>query len=420
MIKSLFYLEVVFMHFSKFTKYQKGVSLSTGLSYILERMDAAFMGLALASIIATLHISKAQGGLIPAITAVGSLVGGVGFGILADKFGRVRTLSWSIFIYAFGTAGMGFTNSFTLLLIFRIIIGLGTSGEYGIALTMLSEAFQKKYMGRISSAAGVAGQVGAIIASLLAAVVLPDWHLLFFIGIIPVILAAYIRFRLPESKTFNDNKIEEKKDKKVKLGDVWSLFATPAEAFLSIRIVIMFLIHIAGYGTVMNWLPTIAQERMHVDVAKSSLWMVFTIVGMALGMSVFGYLQDKYGSRIAFGIFLVGSAISVFFLIMATNPIEFVIAGAIVGFLTDGMYSGYGAIVSNLYPSKNRATANNTIMSVAKTIGTFSPVLVGYIMDVSTVTTVVIFMSICYLISFVVMMSIKQLKKDHPRYVEDN
>ena len=70
--------------------------------------------------------------------------------------------------------------------------------------------------------------------------------------------------------------------------------------------------------------------------------------------------------------------------------------------------------------SKNRATANNTIMSVAKTIGTFSPVLVGYIMDVSTVTTVVIFMSICYLISFVVMMSIKQLKKDHPRYVEDN
>ena len=159
---------------------------------------------------------------------------------------------------------------------------------------------------------------------------------------------------------------------------------------------------------------------MHVNVAKSSLWMVFTIVGMALGMSVFGYLQDKYGSRIAFGIFLVGSSISVFFLIMATNPIEFVIAGAIVGFLTDGMYSGYGAIVSNLYPSKNRATANNTIMSVAKTIGTFSPVLVGYIMDVSTVTTVVLFMSICYLISFVVMMSIKQLKKDHPRYVEDN
>ncbi|WP_429971676.1 MFS transporter [Fructilactobacillus sp. Tb1] len=408
------------MHFSKFSKYQKSVSLSTGLGFILERMDAAFMGLALASIIATLHISKAEGGLIPAITALGSLVGGVGFGVLADKFGRVKTLSWSIFIYAIGTAGMGFTNSFSLLLIFRIIIGLGTSGEYGIALTMLSEAFQKKYMGRISSAAGIAGQVGAIVASLLAAVVLPNWHMLFFIGIIPVILAAYVRFRIPESKAFTENKIEEKKDNKVKLGDVWSLFATPAEAFLSIRIVLMFLIHIAGYDTVMNWLPTIAQERMHVNVAHSSLWMVFTIIGMGAGMGVFGYLQDKYGSRLAYGIFLLGSAISVFFLIMATNPIEFVIAGAIVGFLTDGMYTGYGAIVSNLYPSKDRATANNTIMSIAKTIGTFSPVLVGYIMDVSTVTTVVIFMSVCYLVSFVVMISIKQLKKDHPRYVQDN
>ncbi|USS93328.1 MFS transporter [Fructilactobacillus ixorae] len=409
------------MHFNQFTKYQKRVSLSTGIGFVLERMDSAFIGLALASIIATLHITKAEGGLIPSITAIGSLFGGIGFGILADKFGRVKTLSWSIFIYALGTAGMGLTNSFFMLCLFRIIIGIGTSGEYGIALTMLSEAFAKKYMGRISSAAGVAGQLGAVLASLLAAFIIPHygWHLLFFVGIFPVILAWFIRFHLPESADFKHNH-ELAQTKKVQLGDVWSLFSTPHEASLSIRIIIMFLIHIAGYTTVMNWLPTIAQERMHVNVASSSVWMVFTIIGMAVGISVFGYLQDHFGSRLAFGIYLLGSAASVYLLIMAQTKIEFVAAGTIVGFLTDGMYSGYGAVVSSLYPSKNRATANNTIMSIAKTIGTFTPVLIGFIMDVSTITMVVVFMSGCYLVSFVVMMSIKQLRKGHPRYAKNN
>lgn len=79
------------MHFSQLSKYQKRVSLSTGIGFVLERMDSVLIGLALASIIATLHISKAQGGLLPSITALGSLVGGVGFGVLADKFGRVKT-----------------------------------------------------------------------------------------------------------------------------------------------------------------------------------------------------------------------------------------------------------------------------------------------------------------------------------------
>ncbi|USS89001.1 MFS transporter [Fructilactobacillus cliffordii] len=410
------------MHFKQFTKYQKRVSLSTGIGFVLERMDSAFIGLALASIIATLHITKAEGGLIPSITAIGSLFGGIGFGILADKFGRVKTLSWSIFIYALGTAGMGLTNSFFMLCVFRIIIGIGTSGEYGIALTMLSEAFAKKYMGRISSAAGVDGQLGAVLASLLAAFIIPHygWHLLFFIGILPVILAWFIRFHLPESDTFNRNRELAKTSEKIHLGDVWSLFSTPHEAFLSLRIIIMFLIHIAGYTTVMNWLPTIAQERMHVNVASSSLWMVFTIIGMAAGIGVFGYMQDRFGSRLAFGIYLLGSAASVYLLIMAQTKLEFVAAGTIVGFLTDGMYSGYGAVVSSLYSSKNRATANNTIMSIAKTIGTFTPVLIGFIMDVSTITMVVIFMSCCYVVSFVVMMSIKQLKKGHPRYAKNN
>ncbi|KRN12325.1 MFS family transporter [Fructilactobacillus fructivorans] len=399
----------------KLTKYQRRITWSTGIGFILERMDAMFMSLALASIIITLHISKAQGGLLPAITAIGSIFGGIGFGALADRYGRVKTLCWTIIIYAIGTAGMGLTNSFWMLCLFRIIIGVGNSGEYGIAITMLSEAFSRKYLGRLSAAAGVCGQVGSIVASLLSAFILQrfGWHVLFFIGIIPVVLAWFIRFHLPESKEFTENRDAIEKDPNRDFSHWTELFATPAECFLTIRIMIMFMIHIAGYNGLISWLPSIAQERMHISVAGSSLWMIATIIGMSLGIMCFGIVQDHLGSQLAYGIWLLAAAASVFLLIIAQNKLEFLIGGGIVGFCSDGMYSGYGTIVSKLYPTEIRATANNTIMSIAKSVGSFSTALIGFLMDHFSLMAVILFLSGIYLVSFVIVLSIKELKHEN-------
>ena len=142
--------------------------------------------------------------------------------------------------------------------------------------------------------------------------------------------------------------------------------------------------------------------------------MVCTILGMSLGMLTFGTIMDKIGPQIAFAIFLLFSSVSVYLLILATNKFTLVAAAMIVGYFINGMYGGYGAIISSLYPTTIRATANNFIMNLGRAIGGFSSILIGFLIDHYSLTAVMLFLTIIYLISLAVVLllpGMRQLQK---------
>ncbi|MFD1417444.1 MFS transporter [Companilactobacillus keshanensis] len=384
--------------------YQAKVVASTTAGFGLENMDVMFLSFALSSIIAELHLSGTQAGLISTITNVGMLLGGIFFGILADKFGRIKTFTYTIFIFAIATGAMFFAHDLTTIYICRFLAGIGGGGEYGIGMTVLAESFSKKKLGRISSWVGMAGQVGAIFAALLATLVIPTlgWNALFLFGIIPVIITFFIRHHLRESDTFI-------KSSKKNHGSVKELFATPKIAYQTVALMIMAIVQIAGYFGLMNWLPTIMQKQLNLTVA-SSTWMIATILGMCAGMLTFGWILDNLGPRLAFGLFLTASAIGVFILTLPTNMISLIIVGAIVGYFSNGMFAGYGAVVSRLYPTEIRATANNVIMNTGRCIGGFSSLAIGWILDNYNIMAVMTFISTLYVISLIFMLTISNLK----------
>lgn len=387
--------------------YQAKVVASTASGFGLENMDVMFLSFALSSIISELHLSGTQAGLISTITNIGMLLGGIFFGILADKIGRIKTFSHTIFIFAFATAAMFFAHSLTTIYLCRFIAGIGAGGEYGIGMTVLAESFSKEKLGRVSSWVGVAGQIGAILAALLATLVLPTlgWHALFLFGVIPVIVTFFIRRHLRESTTFTNSS-------KKKHGNIKQLFATPKVAYQTIALMIMAIVQIAGYFGLMNWLPTIMQKQLNLTVG-SLTWMIATILGMCAGMMTFGWILDNLGPRLAFGIFLTASAIGVYILTLPSNVWSLIIVGAVVGYFSNGMFAGYGAIVSRLYPTEVRATANNVIMNVGRCIGGFSSLAIGFILDHYNIMTVMIFISTLYIISLLVMLTITNLKNSN-------
>ena len=387
--------------------YQAKVVASTASGFGLENMDVMFLSFALSSIIAELHLSGTQAGLISTITNIGMLLGGIFFGILADKIGRIKTFSHTIFIFAFATAAMFFAHNLTAIYICRFIAGIGAGGEYGIGMTVLAESFSKEKLGRVSSWVGMAGQIGAIFASLLAALILPTlgWHALFLFGVIPVVITFFIRRHLKESTAFTNSSKE-------KHGNVKQLFATPKIAYQTIALMIMAVVQIAGYFGLMNWLPTIMQKQMNLTVGAST-WMIATILGMCAGMLTFGWILDNLGPRLAFGIFLAASAIGVYVLTLPSNVWSLILVGAVVGYFSNGMFAGYGAIVSRLYPTEVRATANNVIMNVGRCIGGFSSLVIGFILDNYNIMTVMVFISTLYIISLLVMLTITNLKAEN-------
>lgn len=392
------------------TRNQKLVLTSSSLGFGLENMDVLFLSFTMSSIIASLHVSAGAAGLIGTITNWGMLLGGVLFGLIGDRFGRVKTFTYTIFVFAFATALMSVANNISTIYLLRFIAGIGAGGEYGLGITLIAEAFPKKALGKMSSIASIGGQLGAVAAAILAAFVVPDlgWHALYLFGLIPIVLVFFVRRHIRESEEF----LRVQTDREITTMQAIKkyMFADAATAWTTIGLMIMTTVQIAGYFGLMNWLPSIVEQQSHLSVKGSSLWMISTILGISIGMMTFGTIFDKMGPRLSFGIFLLASAALVYALALAHSIGLLLIIGAVVGFFANGMYGGYGAIVSRLYPTEVRSSANNIIVGVGRAIGGMSSLVIGIIMEHYSLIVVMLFLSILYLISFTVMMTLPGLK----------
>ncbi|WP_028273726.1 MFS transporter [Atopococcus tabaci] len=376
----------------------------------LDDMNVMFLSFALSSIIADLGLSGAQGGFISTITNLGMLLGGLVFGVLADRKGNVKLFKWSILIFSLATAALFFAESFFWVCLLRFIAGIGAGGEYGIAISIIAKVSPPEKMGVMSSWNGVAGQLGSIAAALLAGLVIPfmGWRGLFLFGLIPIALVAWLHFSVDSEFELMASPEEIDRVKP----SLKELFQTKALARTTISLMFMTTVQIAGYFGLMNWLPSILQERIGLSVTGSSLWMVATIIGMSLGMLTFGRLLDKFGPRNVFAVFLLVSAASVFLFVYAGSQLTLLFGGAFVGFFVNGMFPGYGAIVSQLYPSRIHSIANNAVLNVGRAVGGFSSLAIGFLMDHYNLFVVMGFLSVLYLTSFVVMLTIPGLKNE--------
>lgn len=393
------------------TKNQKWVMASTAAGFSLENMDIMFLSFALAPIIAELHISSAAAGWIGSITNLGMLAGGAIFGLVGDRIGRVKTFTYTIFIFAFATAAMFFAHTLPMIYTMRFLAGIGAGGEYGVGIALIAENFQPRLIGRLTSLAAIGGQVGAIFAAVMAAYIIPafGWNALFLLGVIPVILTFFIRRHVYESDEFLVAHAHAvKTHKKIAVS---RLFATPALALQTLGLMVMTIVQIAGYFGLMNWLPSIVQKQQGLSVSGSSLWMVATIVGMSIGMMAFGTIMDNFGPRWAFGIFLLGSASVMFTILMVKSAVALILAGSLIGFFSNGMFGGYGAVISRLYPTEIRSTANSIIMNVGRAIGGFSSVVIGLLMDHYSLAVTMGCLSALYLLSFLVMQALPGMRK---------
>ncbi|GKV56546.1 MFS transporter [Sporosarcina sp. NCCP-2222] len=389
--------------------YRKKTVVASVTGLTLEGMDIMFISFAMSLIIAEFHIDLATGGLISSITNIGMLLGGIVFGVLADKYGRVKVFTYTIILFAVGTALTGLATSIEQVYVFRFIAGIGAGGEYGIGMALVAEAWPKNKQGRASSYVSVGAQYGVILAALLSAMILPafGWRALFFVGVLPVIFAFIVRKNLDESPEWLAAQ-KMKKTTKADKGKLLQLFENPRTTCTTLALILMATVQIAGYNGLMIWLPSMLQKSQGLSVSGSALWTISTAVGMIIGMLTFGRIMDRFGAKRAYGMFLLASACAVFLYASATGAVMVLVGGAIVGFFSNGMFAGYGALIGSLYPVEIRSTATNTIFNIGRAVGGFSPILVGYILQSYDMKVAMLYLAGLYCISFVVMLTVKR------------
>ncbi len=394
--------------------YQKKTVIASVAGLTLEGMDIMFISFAMSMIITHFNVDLATGGLISSITNTGMLAGGVIFGVLADKFGRVRIFTYSIYLFAIGTALTGFATNIEQIYAYRFIAGLGAGGEYGIGMALVAEAWPKNKQGRASSYVSLGAQYGVILAALLSAMILPafGWRALFFVGLVPVIFAFVVRRNLDESPEWVAAQKQKKLDNRKEKGRLIQLFDTPRATATTISLAIMATVQIAGYNGLMIWLPSMLQQSQGLSVSSSAIWTVATAAGMIIGMLTFGRFMDRFGVKLSYGVFLLASASAVYLYSYAEGSVGVLVGGAIVGFFANGMFAGYGALISSLYPVQIRSTATNAIFNFGRALGGLSPILVGYILQEYDMAVAMSYLAVLYCLSFIIMLTLKSKQSE--------
>ncbi len=352
----------------------------SAVGYAMDGFDLLILGFMLTAISADLSLTSGQAGSLVTWTLIGAVIGGLIFGALSDRYGRIRVLTWTIVLFAVFTGLCAFAQGYWDLLIYRTIAGIGLGGEFGIGMALAAEAWPAKHRARASSYVALGWQAGVLGAALITPALLPHigWRGMFLVGILPAFVAWFIRHRLHEPEVF-----VRKTEKKA---STWSSFKLlikdKATRKVSAGIVVLTSVQNFGYYGIMIWMPSFLSKTLGFNLTKSAMWTSVTILGMIAGIWVFGQLADRIGRKPSFLLFQVGAVVMVLTYSQLTDPMTMLWAGALLGVFVNGMMGGYGAVMSEAYPTNARATAQNVLFNVGRAVGGFGPVVIGAVASV--------------------------------------
>lgn len=375
------------------------------LALLVDGADLMLLSYSLNSIKAEFQLSSVQAGMLGSFTLAGMAIGGIFGGWACDQFGRVRIVVISILLFSVLTCGLGLTQNFIQFSILRFFASLGLGSLYIACNTLMAEYVPTRYRTTVLGTLQAGWTVGYIVATLLAGWIIPDhgWRMLFYVAIVPVLLAVLMHFLVPEPQAWyhsrNDlngqnTNTQESALKRIfadrrnrKMFILWALTA----GFLQF-----------GYYGVNNWMPSYLESELGMKFKEMTAYMVGTYSAMILGKILAGFMADKLGRRFTYAFGAIGTAIFLPLIVFYNSPDNILFLLIAFGFLYGIPYGVNATYMTESFPTHIRGSATGGAYNVGRLGAAIAPATIGFLASGGSIGLGFLVMGAAYLICGVI------------------
>lgn len=393
--------------------------LVAALGYMVDMYDLFLFSIVRVPSLKSLNLSAdsimKDGIILLNLQMAGLLIGGIIWGILGDKKGRLSVLFGSILIYSLANIGNGFVNSVGAYAVLRFIAGFGLAGELGAGITLVTEILPNKIRGYGATLVATLGVFGALLAYLIS--YLFDWRTSYFIGGGLGLLLMALRIRVFESGIFI-----KLKEKKIKRGDVRMLFNNKTRSLKYITSIVIGMPIWFVVGILITFSPEFGRAMgfdQPVDAGKAVL---FAFAGQVAGNITSGslsqYLQNRKKVILLF-MLLSFAFVLVYLLVPFRDTTLLYSLCACLGFCS-GYWTLFITVAAELFGSNLRATVATTVPNFVR--GTVIPLTYLFLLIknyVGIIYSALIVGILTYAIAILALVYLEETFKKDINYTED-
>ena len=315
---------------------------------------------------------KSFGGYATAAMMVGWATGGIIFGIMSDKWGRVKTMVVTLLIYSGFTGLSGVSQSVYDFLAYRFLVGLGVGGMFGSATALVAESVPGRFRSVALGSLQALSAFGNIIGALISTKIQPGkldfflgfsgWRVIFFVGILPALLVVPIIALLKEPESWKEakRKAATGSDNSKQVGSIPDLFKDPrwrSNLFVGVSLGLAGMAGLWGIGFFSPELISTALKGSPQSVVDTvrGYGLALQDVGSLLGMITFTIVATYIGRRIAFlGGFILCLITTIFVFQNLRTGLDAYWMLPLMGFAQLSVFCGYSIYFPELFPTRLR------------------------------------------------------------------
>jgi predicted MFS family arabinose efflux permease len=360
---------------------------------------------------------KTYSGYATTAMILGWATGGIFFGMMSDRWGRVKTMVVTLLVYSGFTGLCGFATNWIDFTIYRFLVGLGVGGMFGAATTLVAESVPGRIRAVALGALQALSAVGNIMGSIISLTVQPGaddvlwgyagWRVLFFVGILPSLLVVPIIFVLREPAAWKRAKAERAAGVGRQVGSPIELFRSPRwrrNSIVGLMLGVSGMIGLWGIGFFSPELISTAlagAPQSEIDTVRG--WgTALQDAGSFLGMVTFTAIASLLSRRLAFFFaFLAGLLTTAFVFNSLQTASDAYWMLPMMGFAQLALFAGYSIYFPELFPTRLRGTGVGFCYNTVRYLAAPAPILLGYLSTVLSFRTAAVIMSSVYLIGMV-------------------